>query len=980
MKRTIGFLVAVAALGMTPAVGADVRVGPNHRLSSDDNAARGRDAVSLTVNPANPQHIISTSANYLTGNCEASASFDSGATWSAAIALAPPVPGVGSPFRPSCRMGTRNGDSMYQSVAFGSGGKVYAVSTTPRANGGTEEGASVLAYRSTDGGLTWSTGVTAVSGGTGTTVTTGPDYVLPAVAVDPGAGAGGADRVYVAARDLSGVNNFSLPCPQTSGAQCPPVRTAVSNDSVSTFSPPVQASGAGVSIADGASMVVGADHAVSVAWRTSGATGSIQFVRSTNQGATWSAPVAVTTVTNLARRSDSHVTTQAGTSASFPRLAIDKANGNLYVVYNQGGLGPTAPAGGYQGADHFIPPDSHVYFQRSLTNGSTWSTPKLVDSTTIHPGTQIVQTRHPNVAVAPGGRIDIVWEDRRHWYQGPGERTCLHVHLACDDARLGDIYYSSSADGGATFSANRRVTDRSHNNDVGYDYRFGTYQTFGPQSVAIGADTLLVAWLDSREGDFGTNVQDVYVAPVDLAAGATVPAGAISEPDAVALSVALSRSGYPGGGESLLAGALATRRATRVVIVNQDDVAGALAGGVLARANLAPVLLSPAGGLPAGVKAEVARLAPAGAFVVGDSSRLSDQVVADLAAAGVDPGQVTRIAGNGDAGTAAAMAALMDKRSQFEKDAAVPAFDAAVIANPAGPDAAAAAGLAAARRLPILYVTTDAIPPQTSAALSSLSIDTTLVIGGAAQVGATVRDGLPTSTRLGGADQYGTSEAVVDESRRRGLPANVVYVADGGQPMGSALLGSAVGRATGVMVLAPAPLPSTAATRVSGLGLNGVDRLVLASHATPAPTGPAGATTPPPAGPVGGSVPAGVPAGGATPLPQRPSGRLSATLTPTRDLRAPFVFRLAGRLSVPTGITESAGCQGRIRVTVARGRTVIRTRRVKLTGGCTYRATVSFANRRSFGRVRRLKFSARFEGNKRVAPSSARPRYARVRR
>src|SRR5205085_952092 len=101
-------------------------------------------------------------------------------------------------------------------------------------------------------------------------------------------------------------------------------------------------------------------------------------------------------------------------------------------------------------------------------------------------------------------------------------------------------------------------------------------------------------------------------------------------------------------------------------------------------------------------------------------------------------------------------------------------------------------------------------------------------------------------TRLGGADIYGTSQAVVTESKARGLPSNIVYVADGSQPLDAALLGGVVARATGMFLLAPAPLYDTAAAQAATFGLAGVSQLVLLgpSNVLPPPPPP-----PPPAPP-----------------------------------------------------------------------------------------------------------------------------------
>ena len=491
-----------------------------------------------------------------------------------------------------------------------------------------------------------------------------------------------------------------------------------------------------------------------------------------------------------------------------------------------------------------------------MTQGATWSTPKLINDATIKPGHEspydppttgrVTQTRHPDVSVAPNGRVDIVWQDRRHWYRG-----CVHTHVFCEEARLGDTYYSSSSNAGTSFSENHRISDRSHNNDVGYDYRFGTGWTFGPVVVPQGNNQLLVGWMDSRNGSFHSDTQDIYLAKVNLAAPAGVPQESIQRTDDVATSVRLSQHTYPGGGEAMLVSNFATRNGTKVVIANATDYPSILAGGVLARANLSTVLLSGASGLPASVKAEVARMKPAGAYVLGDAGSLSNQVVEDLVAAGVaddgnpatDPrDQIQRISGASDADEAANVATVLDRRTPAQKTANTPpAFNAVTIVNPASPDASAAAGLAAARRLPILYVGKDSIPAATTNVIAELDIDRALVIGNANQVSDAVLNQLngilaQDAKRLGGADQYATSKAVVQESIDRGLPTNLMYLADGSKPVDGALLGPVVGRVTGLMGLSQAPLSSSAAGTAAGMGLSSLlDRMVLLQGAAAAP-------------------------------------------------------------------------------------------------------------------------------------------------
>jgi len=478
----------------------------------------------------------------------------------------------------------------------------------------------------------------------------------------------------------------------------------------------------------------------------------------------------------------------------------------------------------------------------------------LINDTTIKPGMEspynpqvngrVTQTRHPNISVAPNGRIDIVWQDRRHWYRG-----CIHTHVICNEARLGDTYLSSSSDNGANFSANHRVSDRSHNNDVGYDYRFGVGWAFGPVATPLANNTLLVGWMDSRNGNYENDVQDIYLAKVNYAAGAGVPTEGVPRTDNVSTSVRLEQHTYPGGGEGLLAATFATRPGSKVVIVNENDYPAALAASVLARANLSTVLLTPGNALPATVKAEIARMKPNGAYLVGGNGTLSNQIqteVTDLMSSAQAKANVQRVFGATAPELAANMAGLLDTRTIMQKaNNDPPAFNAVAVVNPASPDSAAIAGLAAARRLPILFVSKDSVPAATTNMINQFGVTKALVVGGPQWISNTTMNQLPAPQRLGGSDQYATSKAVVAESVARGLPTNIAYLADGSKPMDGALLGAVVGRVTALEALSKAPLSSTAAGTAAGLGLTSqLDRMILLQGA--AAQAPAGYQLPKP--------------------------------------------------------------------------------------------------------------------------------------
>ena len=629
----------VVLLGLVPAAQAEVRVSPNYKLNSDSNPFGGRDQTALAVNRTNPQHVVQINANYLDLTCESSVSTDGGTTWSNAVALPFPAAPAGGTAIPSCQTN--------QSVEFGSGQNVYTTATAANLPPDFPDSA-VIVFRSSDGGRTWQTGVVAMAAGPGVitsgTPSAGPSYNRPSLSVVPGT-AGGPDRLYVVAQENT----------NTGGA---PVRSVVSQNGGQTFSQPVDVSPTTPQPIEPSEPVINSDGSVTVAWRTVSTVGLIQAARSTNQGQSWAAPVNVTEVTNTGTSTTTHVPPSTlSTTASYPRMT-GGPGGDLYLVYSQGSTGPTLCAGCYTGTDHFISPDSQVWFQRSRNNGQTWSNPKRISEQTTFPGARTHQTRHPTISFA-NNRINVVWHDRRHWYGGSGERNCTHSHIYCQDIRLGDTYYSYSTDSGSSFSKPVRVSDRSMNDDVGYDTRPSAYWNWGPQSVTVGGDRVLIGWMDSREGNWDTDNEDTYLAKVDFNATGAPPTTTSGQSDAISRSVALSKLAYPAGNEGALVGGIidplapagcvasqpnpppvppllvcpggvASRNASAVVIVNQGDVAGAMAGAVLARMNPAPVLVSPASGLPDSVKAEVARMRPAGAFVIGDTSKLSAQVVADL--------------------------------------------------------------------------------------------------------------------------------------------------------------------------------------------------------------------------------------------------------------------------------------------------------------------------------------------------------------
>ena len=490
-----------------------MRVGPNFPLLPTSEPIYGRDAVGLDVNPKNPDNIVAIYSDYQSLWCEVAVTFDGGHKWHRSRLKAP-----AGFITPPCTVGNHLANFIDGSIAFGKSNRVYVTFASGILDAqGDSQGKSVLVARSNDGGRTFGVGKVVIPGGENVDV--GPDHTLPKLVVKPGT-RGGDDRIHVVAN-----RSFTAAGQPTQNS----VVVITSRDGANTWGPVVTASLAGQSSIEASEPTIGKDNALYVSWRTQrpGAKigsylpeGAIVVARSTDFGQTWTRVVAagVRGFVYAGPPVALYGSTQQFTASSFPRLKADPESGNVYLVYNNGEV-PLSQGQAVNSADHFIHNNADVWFQRSTDGGNQWSTPRRLN----HDAPiqlEITQTRHPNLAIAPNGRVDVVWQDRRHWYLGPPKRNgvgvCTHTHTECDEARLGDTYYRSSDDGGASFSRERRITDRSINNDVGYDYRFGAYWDYGPKALPIGNDRIMFAWMDSRDGNPDTDNMGIYLADATL--------------------------------------------------------------------------------------------------------------------------------------------------------------------------------------------------------------------------------------------------------------------------------------------------------------------------------------------------------------------------------------------------------------------------------------------------------------------------------
>lgn len=161
---------------------------------------------------------------------------------------------------------------------------------------------------------------------------------------------------------------------------------------------------------------------------------------------------------------------------NFPSLAAGP-DGGLYASWSDGRHG-----------------DRDVFLARS-DNGESWSDPVRVNDNPTEDGTDQYL---PAVSVAPNGRVDVVFHDRRH----------------DPDNVMTDAYLAYSHDGGETFG-NARISADSFDSQIGLAVADHLEPDLGSRLAVVSwEDTALPIWTDTRLGERETDRQDIVVSRV----------------------------------------------------------------------------------------------------------------------------------------------------------------------------------------------------------------------------------------------------------------------------------------------------------------------------------------------------------------------------------------------------------------------------------------------------------------------------------
>jgi hypothetical protein len=508
-------------------------------LVNQDTAAAPQNETAIAVDPNNPNRIVGGANDYVTRTwpctvngtpCSALGdgysgtyySNDGGSTWCCnsnpnsnytpttdPAQIGTLIPGVehlvGGPYDaggdPSLAFDS-HGHVYYAGLGFNRAAIVSNGNSTVAVNTGTFDGS---------GHLTWSA-PTFINTETSPAILNDKEWI----AVDSHASSPFRDRIYVTwTRFLFDANNGNY-------VQSP-IFFVYSTDGGATFSTPKSISG-NVLYDQGSRPVVGPDGTLYVFWNGSTRLASLNstyMAKSTDGGATWSAPLSVATVTNIPG-----VRNTAFRVNSYPAAAA-APNGDVYATWNTEVDNTTPIYTGDPGCAYFIP-GNHVstchsvaVYSKSTDRGQTWSNPAPVftagsrtaigypatnpDGSTLNAPspTGPIEDVFPAAAVAQNGHVYLAA------YRGPvvspwqtcaagppppvGRITCDTLGNYINNTRLNYVVRDLS---GSTNAVNTQLINTRYGFGGGF---FGDYT-----DMSVGSDGIFHAfWTDSN------NVQNV---------------------------------------------------------------------------------------------------------------------------------------------------------------------------------------------------------------------------------------------------------------------------------------------------------------------------------------------------------------------------------------------------------------------------------------------------------------------------------------
>ncbi len=248
--------------------------------------------------------------------------------------------------------------------------------------------------------------------------------------------------------------------------------------------------------------------------------------------------------------------------------------------------------------------------------------------------------------------------------------------------------------------------------------------------------------------------------------------------------------------------------ATHVVLARGDLFPDALAGSFFAGEIDAPILLTEPDGLHPAALAGLSTLGTTMVTLLGNEGALSDQVRADVEAAGI---ATDRIGGANRYETAKLLATATGGVNVGE----LPGLGRTAIVARGEDflDALAAGPVSNGESFPLLITPRTSLAAEAADAIVDLAIDHVLVVGGTAAVTDDVQTAIealgPTVDRLAGGDRYGTAAALADFARDAlGWTIDELILATGANFPDAVASGPLGGVRQAPLVLTADPLPA----------------------------------------------------------------------------------------------------------------------------------------------------------------------------
>jgi hypothetical protein len=145
---------------------------------------------------------------------------------------------------------------------------------------------------------------------------------------------------------------------------------------------------------------------------------SMSVIRSTDKGVTWSKQSTVIAPSREIGAFDPDTGRRIRAEGGLPEVAIDRASGAIYVVWQDAS---------FSGVDE-------IAFSKSTDNGQTWSMPIKVNQTPRSSTAADQQAFVAGVHVTPNGTVAVTYYDFRNNDANPGVPTdywIVHCHSAC---------------------------------------------------------------------------------------------------------------------------------------------------------------------------------------------------------------------------------------------------------------------------------------------------------------------------------------------------------------------------------------------------------------------------------------------------------------------------------------------------------------------------------------------------------------------